>query len=441
MRTRVFRRFAVASTLAVSASLLGGHGATAADTASPVTPKAVFNDPATSPNAIRDELIRLIDNTADGGLIRGSIFLFTDNDVREALKRAASREGAKKVTVQIVFDEKAVAETNAAGEPTGTEFGNLGTAFGRTVKYGDTVDAATAGSFVLACEKDRGCIGNRKMTQADGDVENAINHNKFFLFSKVGTTENVVFQSSANLTTNHRTAMYNNAVVVPHKELYDEYDRYWNDQVRLGVGGDGLDHYYKTKDVGDYKTYFFPRREDDDNPADGVPADPRQDPDTDTVVDLLENVTCSAASPSKIRIGMYAFTRTQVADRLRRMAADGCTVQVVLNGDKGSVGTGVRDVFAAAPGVDVRMCQGGEDKSAPGLGIHSKYLLIDGTYLDKPRKLVFTGSHNYTYPNLRSQDETLLKIDNAQIYEGFRKNFDETLLQGSACRQPMAVPF
>ena len=55
-----------------------------------------------------------------------------------------------------------------------------------------------------------------------------------------------------------------------------------------------------------------------------------------------------------------------------------------------------------------------EDRGAgvPKAGLHSKYLLVEGVYDGKAgRKLVFTGSHNYTYPALRANDETLLKID------------------------------
>lgn len=50
--------------------------------------------------------------------------------------------------------------------------------------------------------------------------------------------------------------------------------------------------------------------------------------------------------------------------------------------------------------------------------------MIDGTYLDGPHQLVFTGSHNYTLSALRANDESLLKIDDPTIYTQFKTNYD-----------------
>ncbi|MFJ9941224.1 phospholipase D-like domain-containing protein [Streptomyces erythrochromogenes] len=438
MHISAIKRLAAASALAVTASLLGVSQATAADPA-PVTPKAVFNDPVASPTAIRDELIKLIRNTEKNGLIRGSIFLFTDHDVAAALEKA-SRENS--VKVQILFDNRAKADQvlkDGVPENTGSEYSWLRGKFAQKVEEGTAVDADAVGSFAYACPEKRGCIGNRVMEQADGDVEYAINHNKYFTFSKVGASEKVVFQASANLTAGHLNRMYNNAVVVPNATLYDGYSAYWKDQLREGTTGTGAPDYYKTPSAGIYKAYFFPRIESDGKIDPKSTVDPRKDPSTDTIVNVLEKVDCAAA-PARIRIGMYAFTRTQVADRLRTMSNEGCDVQMVLNGDSGSVGTGVRDILATAPKIKVNVCEG-VDGSKTTLGIHSKYMTIDGVYLGERSQWVFTGSHNYTYPNLRSQDETLLKIQNPEIYEGFRKNFDETLLRSAACSRPLAVPF
>ncbi|MFF2567438.1 phospholipase D-like domain-containing protein [Streptomyces sp. NPDC058084] len=432
MRIRALRRLAAASALVVATSLLGAPQALAEDPA-PVTvrPKAVFNDPATSPNAVRDELVTLIRNTEPNGLIRGSIYLFTDGVVRDALAAAHRDRG---VRVQILFDHDAVADqklVDGVWKATGSEFSTLGQRLGRVVGYGESVDADATGSFVLGCPENRGCIGNRGLKKSDGGVEYAINHNKYFLFSKVGATPNVVFQSSANLTANHRTGMFNNAVTVPHTGLYDEYTHYWKDQLTHGTSGAGLDDYYRSTDVGAYKTYFFPRIESDRDTRDTSAVDPREDASTDTVVSLLKNVSCATTPATEIRVAMYAFTRTQVADRLAALQAAGCRVRVVVNGEDGNVGSGVRAALTSAGLTTLRQCAGTD---AGSYGVHSKYLLIDGSYLGSPRKVVFTGSHNYTYPNLRSQDETLLKIDQAEIFEAYRQNFDTTLLGSAACQ-------
>ncbi|MFD3538186.1 phospholipase D-like domain-containing protein [Streptomyces sp. NPDC058662] len=402
----------------------------------PVTLEATFNDPdktterphGVSPsawgdqNALRDQLIDLIQRAEKGSLVRGSMYLFTDDEVRKAL---LSRKG--ELRIQLILD----GDTVAAG---GGEYQTLSEALGK-VEYGQSVDADTAGSFVLACPQDRGCVGNRVLPPASGsgEGESAINHNKFFVFEKVGTTANVVFQSSANLTTNQRVGMYNNAVTIPDAGLYQEYNRYWKQLLMHGSQGAGLADNYTAKDVGPYKTYFFPRVESDNDTALGSPVDPRNDASSDTVVSLLKNVDCKAVPTTQIRIGMYAFTRTQVAEKLRDMRAAGCQVHVVHNGDPGNVGSTVKNVLTTAKLNSLSKCQGTE-AGGTARGIHSKYLLIDGTYLGTGgRKLIFTGSHNYTYPNLRSQDETLLKIENTALYEKFRENFDQTVLAGGHC--------
>jgi phosphatidylserine/phosphatidylglycerophosphate/cardiolipin synthase-like enzyme len=56
-----------------------------------------------------------------------------------------------------------------------------------------------------------------------------------------------------------------------------------------------------------------------------------------------------------------------------------------------------------------------------GWGLHSKYLLIDAKYAGSTaaRRLVFTGSHNYTGPALTSNDETLLRIEDPAVFAAF----------------------
>ncbi|MFJ6793461.1 phospholipase D-like domain-containing protein [Streptomyces sp. NPDC091268] len=426
--------------------------------AAPVALEATFNDPAktaarpagVSPsawgdqNAVRDQLIDLVRRAEKGSLVRGSVYLFTDDEVRKAL---VARRG--ELRIQLLLDGDAVAsevwKTEPDGTrnavPTGSEYTKLSEELGK-VEYGQSVDADTAGSFVAACPTSRGCVGNRVLEPAggSGEGESAINHNKFFLFEKVGTTSNVVFQSSANLTANHRVGMYNNAVTIPDAGLYEEYSRYWKQLLDQGTHGAGMPDTYTSKDVGAYKTYFFPRIEADKDVTPGSPVDPRNDPGTDTVVSLLKNVDCKAVPASRVRVGMYAFTRSQVADKLREMQGAGCEVQVVVNGDPGNVGGAVKNTLTSAGLTTLRVCEG-TGAGAGALGIHSKYLLIEGTYLGTGgRKLVFTGSHNYTYPNLRSQDETLLKIENPAVYEKFRENFDTTLLGGGHCDGAFATP-
>lgn len=70
-------------------------------------------------------------------------------------------------------------------------------------------------------------------------------------------------------------------------------------------------------------------------------------------------------------------------------------------------------------------CENHEDDTDPansGGLIHSTFLLIEGSYLNKPDKSVWTGSHNYS--NLaRQNDEALLKIDDDAVHHAYADRF------------------
>ncbi|WP_185921646.1 phospholipase D-like domain-containing protein [Streptomyces sp. WAC06614] len=405
-------------------ALLDAPGAQAVDDTVAVT--ATFNDPAgttAQQDAIRNQLISLVNRAPAGSEINGSVYLITDGGVRSALV-AAKQRGVK---VKVIVDGDAVADVDPdSGKATGSEYSALAAAGGLGTD-------PSADSWVMACPAHRGCIGNRDLGGGD---DGAINHNKFFLFSKVGATENVVFQTSANLTTSQRRNLYNNAVTLPDNGsgLYAAYRNYWQDLQTYGSSGTGLAHYYKTQDSGPYKTYFFPRQEKAGTTY-------STDAGTDTVVSLLGNLDC-AGGTGRVRIGMYAFTRPQVADKLVELQAAGCRVELLHNGEEGNLGTTVQNTIAGKLGYVARCAGTATDSGGASrtIGIHSKYLLVEGTYLGVPnRKLVFTGSHNYTFPNLRSHDETLLKIDNPAVHDAFAANF-ESLKAGPHCTRWLQPP-
>ena len=62
----------------------------------------------------------------------------------------------------------------------------------------------------------------------DDRRDGALMHNKFFLFSRTGARDDVVVQSSANLTTTDRVKAWNNAVTFSDQRLYRAYGRYFS---------------------------------------------------------------------------------------------------------------------------------------------------------------------------------------------------------------------
>ncbi|GHJ39821.1 phospholipase D-like domain-containing protein [Streptomyces sp. TS71-3] len=377
-------RLLLATALLPAALLAWPSNARAA--ADAITP-AVFNDPAgtdTDQSRIRDYVLGLIDDTAAGAEIRVSMYGFTDDPVADALVAAAARG----VAVKVVVDHYTLGLD-------GTEY--------PTLQQGLGTDRSKP-SWVLACPAGRACIADR----------GGINHNKFFLFSQVDGESNVVVQTSANMTSTQRTDLFNNAVTLSDATLYASYVAYFGDLVKYGTAANGLTDYYKSTTSGPYKDYFFPRHEKSGTT-------PTTDPSTDTVKLILDNVGC--AGGTQIRVAMFAFTRTQVAQKLVDLQSAGCTVRLAFDGHTDPNGTphlppSVEKIVSG------RLAQRVECDDGPtGIGVHSKYLLVNGTYDGKSgRKIVFTGSHNYTYGALRDNDETLLKVDDAAIYDAYEAN-------------------
>jgi phosphatidylserine/phosphatidylglycerophosphate/cardiolipin synthase-like enzyme len=60
-----------------------------------------------------------------------------------------------------------------------------------------------------------------------------------------------------------------------------------------------------------------------------------------------------------------------------------------------------------------------------GTGTHTKYLLVEGTYLGGAnKKIVFTGSHTYTVTALKVNDEAMLKYEDAAVFDAYARNFE-----------------
>ncbi|MFJ7066592.1 phospholipase D-like domain-containing protein [Streptomyces sp. NPDC101115] len=381
--------------LAASAGLLAVPSpAGAAD--APVTTTATFNDPsgdATAQNRVRDHIVDLVGRAPAGSTITAGLYTFTDDSVTDALGAAKTRG----VNVRVIVDHTSA--TMAGGE-----YDRLVTRLGTD---------RTQGSWVFACPAGRGCIGSR---QLPGDTDGAINHNKFWLFSSTGGADDVVVQTSANMTGVQRTDLFNNAVTIVDSGLYGIYQAYFADLLHHGSSTGGLNHYYKTptSGTGPYKAYFFPRQE-----ASGSSYD--SDASTDTVKLILDNVSC-AGGATQIRMAANLFTRDEVASKLVALKNAGCSVVLAHDGAPGSMSAGVESVISGKLTQRVQ-CYEDRGTGVAKAGLHSKYLLVEGTYDGVAgRKLVWTGSHNYTYPALRANDETLLKIDDAALYGLYKAN-------------------
>jgi phosphatidylserine/phosphatidylglycerophosphate/cardiolipin synthase-like enzyme len=115
-------------------------------------------------------------------------------------------------------------------------------------------------------------------------------------------------------------------------------------------------------------------------------------------------------------MAFFTDARDAVARALAARRADGCSVEVVAGDDEIPLGDGVAAILRAGGVRVVRYpARGG------GWGLHSKYMLIDAPYAgsETHRRLVFTGSHNWTGPALTINDEAFLRVDDGAVFDAF----------------------
>lgn len=365
----MLRRFAVTLLLAV---LISPAVPSAADEPT-VAAGSLFNNPygdRAEQDAIKNHIIGTIDDAKRPSAIRVALYALTDQDYADALVSAHQRG----VDVRVVLDAKYSQEAAAQ---------SLITALGT-----DT----TKRSWVKVCMTGGACI-------AHGGV-NPINHNKFFLFSQVGTARDVVIQTSANQTALNTERYFNNAyTTIGNTELYAAYTRYFNDLVAMVPNN----NYFTTGTAGDIGYYFFPQETGD------------------VVVDILNDVACTGnrrvGTPdthrSIVRVSAYALHRAEVADALISLADQGCQVDLVYS-DSNQV-----ENLSGHSNLTLRRL-----KTEENYRVHSKYFLIEGNYAGRgDRKLTFTGSHNLDFSSLRENDEAMLRIPGPSTHDAYRTNF------------------
>ncbi|KOG30401.1 phospholipase D-like domain-containing protein, partial [Streptomyces resistomycificus] len=355
----------------------------------------VFNDPAGTTQeqqAIRLQLQSLINSAATGSEITVALYHMWDETTARALATAHTERG---VNVRVLLDS-----TSVSSNPSNPSYGILRDALG--------TDRAQS-SFVGLCPQGRACLGD----PANGA---SINHNKFFLFSQVDGASNLVVQTSSNLTPSQYSRMPNDAVLLQNTGIYTAYRSYFGK-----LASQDWDSWaYTTATFSPYKVYFYPY----------VPGTGNS---SDTIWNILDDVTCtwtegSTTLRSKVRVAVLKITRKGVAEKLVALKKAGCDVEIVYAESSSAEGTGspgTWDTLHTAGGPAVRCYNHDEDgdSTTTNSTVHSKYLLIDGKYAGAVNKLVWTGSHNYSGPALRENDEALLKIDSTTVHDRYVANF------------------
>ncbi|MFB6628474.1 phosphatidylserine/phosphatidylglycerophosphate/cardiolipin synthase family protein [Streptomyces sp. NPDC056362] len=417
--------------LSVGAALTVAPAASAAPVAVPtVTTGAIFNNPTgvaagtpqDTPNdpvrlaetRIKRHLLDLVNGAAEGSSIQISVYLDWDGDVTKALV-AAHKRG---VNVQVI-----------AGDDRYSAVAGLKT---------ELVKPGAPNSWFRACrttvQPDATVVHDACLAKDATAPRDNVNHQKFFLFSRTKGNgdeyvDNVVVQSSGNLTEADYTRWWNDALtVVGNSALFGAYQTYFEAQAAAAAGGPQTSNYATDTAAGKAKVYFFPKSGDD------------------TIVNVLKTVipagtqTPCAGNTSvgtkdgrtKIRIAQGHTTRPEVAKQLWELAQAGCHIEVVYrsleNWDAAGNPYSQVSPWLTRPttgkGRIILHDLGNDERD--GTDTHTKYLLIEGTYYNGPdKKIVFTGSHTYTENALRYNDEALLKYEDPAVFAAYLQNFED----------------
>ena len=119
---------------------------------------------------------------------------------------------------------------------------------------------------------------------------------------------------------------------------------------------------------------------------------------------------------SSVNIGMYNFTRLDLADTVIALKQRGRTVRIVTDDTSAADVTGNQSSFLRSNGVDL-LLKGFTD----GL-FHHKYAIVDGTVSSGPR-WVITGSHNWTNSAENSNNENTVIVQDNRIANLYIQEF------------------
>ncbi|MGW4594043.1 phospholipase D-like domain-containing protein [Streptomyces sp. NPDC004457] len=386
------RLAALAVPLALGAALLAPATAQA-ETVVSGNYTAVFNypTPTTYDSSINTSVGSLIDLAAPNSTLYMGMYWFNSSDLQAKLAAAQSRG----VTLRIISESANRASSNLDGL------------------------TLTGNSSLTWCS--RGCLGN-----GSGDT-NAIDHDKYIVFDALTDgRRNVVWQSSQNLAGGQDGEINNAVVVSDNATLASRYRAHFNDQIKHAGDSSHTTYDYTTGDPNSpVEAFFFPR---------DTASDAGHYGNADILASFIDKVDCSI--DGKIRISAAELdqrtTRPAVYDALKAKRSQGCSVDAnVRDLSNGGGNDGVNDLTAldiAAYGNRPGGCRYKPSATAScNHGTtHSKYLLTEWTKADGTKvQHVYTGSHNWTAGSLKTNDETLLRIDDPAVYQAYVANFNK----------------
>lgn len=357
----------------------------------------VFNNPLGTDlekRAVVDKIAEGIDNAPAGSTIRLAVHSFTLSDIADKLIAAKARgTNVYVLTDNHLYDGTANQAVNTA------QMERLKVALGTTVKTG-------TGTYIKICKD--ACVGNNIM------------HSKLFLFSQTGDSKLVTMISSSNLTTTQINAWNNLYAIVGNQTLYDKMKWYFDSLAKEPNSGT----IYSSTSSGKNMILTYPRSYSSTS--------------DDPYYKHLSKVKCTGVSTgygiggkTTVDVAMYQWTTTRpaVAKKLSDLANAGCIVRVIVskkNFSKDPLVTLTSNSKIKVVDMDTNIVDGN-----PGVFSHHKYMIINGYYDGSSRaKVVFTGSHNLSISAIKYNEELIVRVKDAIVYDKFLENYNFMVPQG-----------
>jgi phosphatidylserine/phosphatidylglycerophosphate/cardiolipin synthase-like enzyme len=216
------------------------------------------------------------------------------------------------------------------------------------------------------------------------DERSALMHNKFVVADRAA-----VWAGSFNATDNCAFRNNNNAVLIPSRELAENYGAEFTEMFERKKFGSTspASTPHPTLTAGGVAIYnYF-------SPEDGVPA---------KILGFLRGARTS------IHFMAFSFTDEAIGKALMDASRRGVKVEGVVE-RRGSDGKGAQFPLLTAAGIPVL-------RDGNSYAMHHKVIVIDGLW-------TITGSYNFTASGARSNDENLLVIKSRDVARRFEEEY------------------
>lgn len=263
-------------------------------------------------------------------------------------------------------------------------------------------------SFVMVCAL--GCFSTTPGSSP---------HAKIYTFSQTGSAKNVTMITSSNPTSAQAEKGFNNLyTIVGDSGMYNAQISYVEAMAKSAPVADNID-YYRSITSGIYTSVQSPSIKDRAYYYNQV----------------FDNISCKAAKGygyngrTTVRIGMagWSGSRLSYAKKIHNLAEKGCRVEAIISAH-GTDEDVQKELLRPVRGGSISVRNMSKDINGDGQidqYLHDKAVAVSGGYNGRQSKIVWTGSHNFTYSAFKTNNDVILKINSASAWSSYVNHFND----------------